>query len=213
MIRKTIISISIILFLTFCTNYSPLLNPDPDELNQKCPDKYKAEFTTSKGVFTIEVNREWAPKGADRFFYLVDNGFYDSVKFFRVLKGFVAQFGVHGDTSVAKVWRNLSFPDDPVKQSNLRGMVTFAAGQQPDSRTTHIFINYGNNSKLDQMRFAPFGKVISGMETIDSLYADYGEGSPFGLGPDQAKIGIEGNKYLESEFPKLDYIIKAVIKE
>lgn len=201
-----------LLFLS-CKEKSPLLKPDPDELAKKSPDTYVAEFNTSKGLFDIEVHRNWAPNGADRFYYLVNNGFYDSVKFFRVLTGFVAQFGAHGDTSVAKVWGELTFPDDPVTESNTRGMVTFAAGQAPNSRTTHIFINYADNSRLDKMRFAPFGKVTQGMDVVDSLYAGYGEGAPYGRGPDQGKIAEGGNKYLDAEFPELDYVIKAVIKK
>jgi peptidyl-prolyl cis-trans isomerase A (cyclophilin A) len=183
---------------------------DPASLNEKAPAVYNAKFDTSKGTFVVEVHRDWAPNGADRFYNLVKNGFYNDVRFFRVLKGFMAQFGINGNPSISAVWRDADIKDDPVKQSNGRGMITFATAG-PNTRTTQVFINYGDNAGLDGQGFSPFGKVVSGMEVVDSLYGDYGEGAPRGDGPDQGQIQAEGNAYLEAAFPKLDYVKTATI--
>jgi cyclophilin family peptidyl-prolyl cis-trans isomerase len=174
------------------------------------PATYRARFETSAGTFVIEVQRDWAPQGADRFYELVKSGFYDGQRFFRVLSGFMAQFGIHGDPKVSAAWRGRRILDDPVRQSNTRGMVSFATAG-PNTRTTQIFINYGNNASLDAMGFAPFGKVVEGMAVVDHLFAGYGEGAPQGRGPDQGRIQGEGNAYLEHDFPKLDYVKKATI--
>jgi peptidyl-prolyl cis-trans isomerase A (cyclophilin A) len=177
---------------------------------QAGPATYRARFETSAGTFVIEVQRDWAPQGADRFHELVAAGYYDGQRFFRVLSGFMAQFGIHGDPSVAATWRSRNILDDPVRQSNTRGMVSFATAG-PNTRTTQVFINYGDNSSLDGMGFAPFGRVIEGMDVVDKLHAGYGEGVPRGHGPDQGRIQREGNAYLEKEFPKLDYVKHATI--
>jgi peptidyl-prolyl cis-trans isomerase A (cyclophilin A) len=174
------------------------------------PATYRARFETSAGVFVIEVQRAWAPLGADRFYELVKGGYYDGQRFFRVLSGFMAQIGIHGDPKVAATWRSRDILDDPVHQSNTRGMVSFATAG-PNTRTTQVFINYGDNSSLDGMGFAPFGKVVEGMDVVDRLYAGYGEGAPRGRGPDQGRIQSEGNAYLERDFPKLDYVKHATI--
>lgn len=187
---------------------SPL--SDPAALTEQAPATYRARFETTKGTFVIEVQRSWAPRGADRFYNLVKNGFYDDVRFFRVLEGFMAQFGINGDPNLMAKWRVARFPDDPVTQSNQRGTVSFATAG-PNTRTTQVFINYGDNSNLDRMGFAPFGRVVSGMEVVDSLYAGYGEGAPNGRGPDQRRMQMEGNAYLKQNFDKLDYIRKATI--
>jgi peptidyl-prolyl cis-trans isomerase A (cyclophilin A) len=142
---------------------------------------------------------------------LIKNGFYNDARFFRVIAGFMAQFGYHGNPEVSKVWTEMTFPDDPVKASNLRGYVSFAKSQLPNSRTTQLFINYGNNSRLDGMGFSPVGKVIAGMNVVDQLYNGYGEGASVGNGPNQGRIQEEGNDYLIKKFPKLDYIKKAEI--
>lgn len=184
---------------------------NPASLTEKAPAVYRAKFDTSKGTFAIEVHRAWAPRGADRFYNLVKNGFYDNVRFFRVLSGFMAQFGINGDPALMAKWRVARIPDDPVKESNTRGMVSFATAG-PGTRTTQVFINYGNNSSLDRMGFAPFGKVVSGMKVVDALYAGYGEGAPQGAGPDQSRIQTEGNAYLARDFNKLDYVKKATIE-
>jgi len=184
---------------------------NPASLRETAPAVYKARFDTTKGPFVIEVHRDWSPNGADRFYNLVKNGFYNDARFFRVISGFMVQFGINGDPKIAAPWRTAAIKDDPVRQSNARGMVTFATGG-PNTRTTQVFINYGNNARLDQQGFSPFGKVISGMEVVDKFYAGYGEGAPSGQGPDQGKIQAEGNAYLSRYFPSLDFIRKATIE-
>jgi peptidyl-prolyl cis-trans isomerase A (cyclophilin A) len=188
---------------------SPLDNPGG--LREQAPATYKARFDTTKGVFVIEVTRAWAPKGADRFYNLVKNGFYDNVRFFRVISGFMVQFGINGDPGVMARWRGAQISDDPVTQSNKRGMVTFAMAG-PNTRTSQVFINFNDNSQLDQSGFAPFGRVVSGMNVVDAINAEYGEGAPRGRGPDQSRMQSEGNAYLAKDFPRLDYIKKAAIE-
>ncbi len=183
---------------------------NPAQLNETAPDKFQVKFDTSKGEFIVEVTRAWAPNGADRFYNLVKNGFYDNCKFFRVIEGFMAQFGISGSPKVSAVWRNARIKDDPVKQSNTRGYVTFAMAG-PDTRTTQLFINFGNNASLDGQNFPPFGKVTKGMNVVDSIYNKYGEGAPRGKGPEQGRVQMEGNAYLEKSFPDLDYIKAATI--
>ncbi len=172
---------------------------------EKAPDTYKVKVVSSKGDFVLEVHRDWAPFGADRFFELVKSNFYDEARFFRVLKGFVVQWGIHRDPEVEARWHPLQIVDDPVKQSNRRGTVTFATGG-PNTRTTQVFINLADNERLDARGFAPFGKVTEGMDVVDSLYGGYGEGSPMGGGPDQKMIESRGNAYLTDHYPKLDSI-------
>src|SRR5262249_45052632 len=169
------------------------------------------KMATTKGDFTIEVNRDWAPVGADRFYNLVKLGYFTDVAFFRVVKGFMVQFGIHGDPAVARQWESATIKDDPTgKKSNTRGMVTLPTAG-PDMRTTQIFINYGNNARLDSMGFAPFGKVVDGMKVVDAIYSGYGEGAPEGKGPYQDQIQRQGNAYLKAQFPKLDDIKSATI--
>jgi peptidyl-prolyl cis-trans isomerase A (cyclophilin A) len=184
---------------------------NPAALNAPAPATYKAKFDTSKGAFEVEVHRDWAPAGADRFYNLVRNGFFDNARFFRVISGFMVQFGIHGDPAVSAQWRQARIPDDPGKQSNSRGTMTFATAG-PNTRTTQIFINFADNSRLDRMGFAPFGQIVSGMNVVDSLYSGYGEGAPSGQGPDQGRMQQEGNAYLMKDFGKLDYIKKASIE-
>jgi peptidyl-prolyl cis-trans isomerase A (cyclophilin A) len=183
---------------------------DPSALRETAPATYKARFETSKGAFVVDVTRAWAPNGADRFYNLVKNGFYDGVRFFRVLDGFMAQFGINGDPKVSAVWREARIQDDPVKQSNRRGFITYAMAG-PNTRTSQVFINYGDNSALDRQNFSPFGRVTSGMEVVDALYNGYGEGAPRGQGPDQGRVQMEGNAYLAKNFPRLDFVKKATI--
>jgi peptidyl-prolyl cis-trans isomerase A (cyclophilin A) len=185
---------------------------NPAALTEQAPATYKARFDTSKGVFVIDVRREWAPVGADRFYNLVKNGFYDENRFFRVISGFMVQFGINGNPQVSAPWRNAQIKDDPVKQSNKRGFITFATSG-PNSRTTQVFINFGDNSRLDGMGFASFGQVSSGMNVVDQLYADYGEGAPSGRGPNQGRMQGEGNAYLTRDFPNLDFVRKATISQ
>jgi peptidyl-prolyl cis-trans isomerase A (cyclophilin A) len=184
---------------------------NPLALVEEAPATYKVNLDTSKGAVVIEVTREWAPRGADRFFNLVKNGFYNDVRFFRVIPNFMAQFGIHGDPAVAAAWRAARIADDPVKQSNKRGFVVFATGG-PNTRTTQLFINFKDNSaSLDRQGFAPFGRVVTGMEVVDKIYDGYGEGAPSGRGPDQGRLQGEGNAYLAKEFPRLDFIKSASI--
>jgi peptidyl-prolyl cis-trans isomerase A (cyclophilin A) len=183
---------------------------DPTSLTEKAPAVYKAKFDTSKGSFVIEVHRDWAPNGADRFYNLVKNGFFDDARFFRVISGFMVQFGISGDPKVSAVWQDANIKDDPTKQSNQRGFVTFATAG-PNTRTTQVFINFADNAALDAQGFAPFGQVISGMDVVDALYSGYGEGAPSGAGPAQGRVQSQGNAYLAKDFPKLDLIRKATI--
>ena len=190
---------------------APLLHPTAEMLAEHAPDTVRVRFETSKGPFVVEAYRDWAPNGVDRFYQLAKAGFYDGDRFFRVLTGFMAQFGLHGDPKVTTVWRDRSFADDPVKHSNARGTITFAMRSAPNSRTTQLFINYRDNANLDGMGFAPFGKVTSGMKTVDALNGEYGEGAPGGAGPSQPRMQSEGNEYLKRDFPKLDFIKSAKI--
>jgi peptidyl-prolyl cis-trans isomerase A (cyclophilin A) len=185
----------------------------PAALTEKAPETFKAKFDTSKGPVVITVHRAWAPLGADRFYNLVKNGFYDDCRFFRVLDDFMAQVGINGNPAIQENWRTATFQDDPVKQSNKRGFVTFAKANIPNSRSTQIFINFKDNSSLDKSGFAPFGEVTTGMDVVDKFYSGYGEGAPSGRGPEQGKVQAQGNAYLNKDFPKLDYIKKATIEK
>jgi peptidyl-prolyl cis-trans isomerase A (cyclophilin A) len=183
---------------------------NPSTVNEQAPETYRVQFQTSKGNFTMEVTRAWAPLGADRFYNLVRSGFYDNARFFRVLPTFVVQFGIPADPAVAGQWRSARIADDPVTQSNAAGSVTFATAG-PNTRTTQVFINLADNANLDAMGFAPFGRISEGIDVVGQLYSGYGEGAPHGKGPNQGRIQTEGNAYLEREFPKLDHIRKAEI--
>jgi len=183
----------------------------PAVLNAKAPETYQAKFVTTKGEFIIKINRAWAPKGADRFYSLVKNGFYNDAAFFRVIPGFMTQFGMSAHPAVSKAWANTDLQDDPVAQSNTRGRISFAT-KGPNSRTTQVFINTADNPRLDGMGFSPFGEVdAAGMAIVESLYSGYGEGAPRGKGPAQPRIEAEGRAYLDKEFPQLDRILSASI--
>lgn len=160
---------------------------------------YVVEFDTTAGKFSVEVNREWAPIGADRFYKLVKDNFFDGAGFFRVVPGFMVQWGLAADPLRNEKW-SVTLLDDPVLKSNTRGYITFAKTQRPNSRSSQVFINFGDNSRLDADGFAPFGKVIEGMEAVDGICSEYGET------PDQGMVRMGGKKYLESKFPMLDYI-------
>ena len=179
---------------------------DPAQLTATAPDVFRARFETSKGAFVIEVHREWAPLGADRFYNLVRNGFYDGTRFFRVRPGFMAQFGLNGDANIQSAWQRASLRDEPPMKSNTRGYVSFTKENLPNTRFTQIFINYGDNSYLDEQGFAPFGQVVTGMEVVDKLFSPSRENEP-----DQRRILREGNGYLLKEFPQLDFVKKATI--
>jgi len=178
---------------------------DPSKFTAKAPDVFQAAFTSTAGDFVIEVHRDWAPNGADRFYNLVKSGFFDDTRFFRVMGGFMVQFGINGDPAVASKWKNANLQDEPVKQSNKPGFVTFAKTGAPNSRSTQIFINYGENANLDGMSFSPFGQVIKGMDAVKAIYKGYGET------PDQGAIQSQGNAYLDAKFPRLDGVKHAEI--
>ncbi len=175
------------------------------------PEVYRVNFETTRGTFVVEVRREWAPKGADHFYDLVETGFYNGARFYRVVRNFVAQFGIPADPEAARLWSQAAITDDPVKLGNAKGTLTYAA-DGPRSRTTQVFINLKDNSKtLDKAGFAAFGKVISGMDVVENLYGAYGELAPKGGGPDPKLIERQGLTYLETSFPRLDIIKKASI--
>jgi peptidyl-prolyl cis-trans isomerase A (cyclophilin A) len=180
---------------------------NPASLRAKAPDVFKAEFATTKGNFVVEVHRDWAPIGADRFYNLVKNGFYDEASFFRVVPNFVVQFGMSAKPAITQAWERANLRDDPVKQSNKRGYLCFAATQSPNTRTTQVFINLKDNGgSLDPQGFAAFGNVTEGMDVVDKLYSGYGDN-----GPDQGRITAQGKPYLDKSFPKLDSIKTAKI--
>lgn len=182
---------------------SALLNPSA--ANEKAPPKFKVKFATTKGEFVVEVTRAWAPIGADRVYNLVKLGYFTDIAFFRVVEGFVTQFGIHGRPEVNAAWRQASIKDDPAsKESNKRGVLTFAKGG-PNSRTVQLFISFKDNERLDKMGFPPIGKVVQGIEVVDGINKEYGES------PNQQQIQAEGNAYLRAEFPRLDYITSATL--
>ncbi len=190
----------------------PLANPA--NLKEKAPEVFKANFDTSAGLIVIEVHRAWSPNGADRFYNLVKSGFFDEIRFYRVVPDFMAQFGIHGDPAVTAAWSRSQFPDDPMKESNHRGYVTFAKTGAPNSRTTQLFINLKDNAFLDQSGFSPIGRVTTGMNVVDKLYSGYGDmAEQRGNGPSQSQFSAQGNAYLVKSFPKLDYIKKATIAQ
>lgn len=185
---------------------------DPSLATDRAPETFTVEVETTVGTFVLEVHRSWAPLGADRFYNLVRAGFYDGAAFYRVIREprpFMAQVGFNPDPEVNAAWRDARIQDDPVVESNTRGMVSFAKSNAPNSRTTQFFVNYADNGYLDEYGFAPFAEVVSGMDVVDQLYSGYGEGAPRGRGPSQARIAGEGAEYLDAEFPKLDVIISA----
>src|SRR5579862_7921840 len=172
------------------------------------PEVFKVQFETSKGNFTVEVHRAWAPHGVDRFHELVRMRYFDEGRFYRVLQGFVAQFGVHRDFNVHATWRNFFIVDDPPRQKDLRGTLAFAKSG-PSTRATEIFINLADNAVLDDQGFVPFGKIVEGTEVIDKLYSGYGEMRPEGKEIDAGRVEEETNEYLVPRFPKMDYIKRA----
>ena len=179
---------------------------NPADMKETAPASYKAKFETSAGDFVVQVHRAWAPKGADRFYNLVKHGFFDDCRFFRVVPNFMVQFGINGDPGIQTNWVNNRITDDPVKETNKRGYITFATAG-PNSRTTQVFINFADNGGLDRQGFAPFGEVVTGMDVVDKITAQYGQK------PVQAQIQSQGNAYLNKDFPKLDYIKKATIEK
>jgi peptidyl-prolyl cis-trans isomerase A (cyclophilin A) len=205
--RRVAASLCLAVLLAACSKAPE--PPPPKKVSERAPEQYKVRFDTSKGPFIIEVHRDWAPRGADRFYNLIEEELFDGGRFFRVVRNFVVQWGIPGDPSIAQLWSNMRILDDSVKQSNKKGYVSYAK-LGPASRTTQVFINLRDNSAaLDKNGFAPFGRVTEGMEVVESLYSAYGDGPPRGTGPDQNLIQTQGNKYLENKFPRLDYIKNA----
>jgi cyclophilin family peptidyl-prolyl cis-trans isomerase len=186
-----------------------LHNPGDPLWGRPAPSVYRVRIETTKGNVVLEVTRSLAPRGADRFYHLVECGFYDNSRFFRVIAGRFAQFGIAGDPAIAQIWQNARFPDDPVGGSNVRGTFAFAM-TGPDARTTQIYINTGDQSRLDAMGFAPLGKVVEGMDVVDHLYSGYAERSGGGMrAGHQGKLFEEGNAYIDREFPLLDKLLRA----
>ncbi len=185
-----------------------LANPDDAGFDGAAPDRYDARFITTRGAFTLRVERAWAPRAADRFYRLCRTGFYNNNRFFRVVPGFAVQWGIHGFPSVAMAWRNASIPDEPVRESNRRGTVSFAAAAVPNTRTTQVFVNLGDNAFLDELGFAPFAEVVQGMDVVEQLFSDYGEG-PSQL---QRRIQLEGNAFLDESYPELDGIVGVEVR-
>ena len=186
-------------------NEEALMEPTSDEMKTEAPEQYAVTFETTAGNFVLTVYRDWAPRGADRFYNLVTNGFYNEQRFFRVVPGFVVQWGMSGDPEITKEWANAQFLDDPVKESNTRSRISFAATNRPNSRTTQVFINLGDNMNLDGMRFAPFGEVTEGMDVVDKINAEYGQQAS------QGYIAEQGNAYLQEAFPNMDYIKSVLV--
>lgn len=203
--KKTLVLLLLTASIALGQASNKLLNPAA--LNANAPATFNVKFDTSAGIFVVEVHRDWAPNGADRFYNLVKNGFYNNCRFFRVVPNFMVQWGINGDPNIQKHWEDANIKDDPVKQSNIRGNITYAQSSAPNSRSTQLFINFKDNSFLDNQRFAPFGKVTSGMDVVDKINSTYGER------PDQSEIQTQGNAYLNKNFPKLDYIKTATIEQ
>jgi peptidyl-prolyl cis-trans isomerase A (cyclophilin A) len=180
--------------------------------NEKAPELFRVNLDTTKGPVIVEIYRDWAPTGADHFYSLVQTGFFDGARFFRVVRNFIVQFGISGDPKTNRLWANANLPDDPVKEHNVKGTLTFATAG-PNTRSTQLFINLRDNRALDKQGFAPIGKVVEGMNAVESLYNSYGEmPSRGGQGPDPTQIEIQGNEYLANRFPRLDYIKKATVQ-
>ncbi len=180
---------------------------DPAQAKEEAPASFQARFVTTAGSFVIEVHREWAPLGADRFYNLVRMGFYEGMGIYRVVKGFVVQWGIHGDPEVSARWRSERIGIDPVVQSNTRGTISYAMSGSPDTRTTQVFINFRDNQSLDKLGFAPFGRVVEGFDVVEKLHSAYGDAPS----KQQARIRAEGNEFLREAFPDLDYVERASI--
>jgi cyclophilin family peptidyl-prolyl cis-trans isomerase len=191
-----------------------LLTPATPELNHRAPELFHVRLNTSKGTILLELHRDWSPHGVDRFYNLVRAGFYDQARFFRVIKERWAQFGINGEPQVDRLWRTQTIPDDPRRESNVRGTIAYAFAV-PNGRTTQVFINLRDNSAThDAEPFVPFGRVIEGMDVADALNAEYGESAGGGIrGGKQAPLFEQGNQYLKANFPRLDYVRQAVVVE
>src|SRR5215813_13044927 len=199
--------------LTLQADSKLLLKPDSAEMNQRAPDVCHVRMQTTKGDIRMEMRREWAPNGVDRFYNLVRHGYYDQSAIFRIRAGLWAQFGINGDPRISQLWRTRTIPDDPRKESNVRGTVAFAF-KDPNARTTQLFINLRDNSAThDKEPFVPIAKIVEGMDVVDSLYSGYGETSGGGIrAGKQDLLFTRGNAYLKESYPLLDYIVKATVE-
>lgn len=200
--------------VTACHQSVPPAPPAPEVIDAAAPDSFSVRFVTSRGLFVVMAHRDWAPKGVDRFYYLVRHGFYDDTRFFRVIPRFVAQFGISPTPEANAEWAERRMPDEPVRHTNSIGTVAFAR-EGPNSRTVQLYVNLRDNPRLDTVSgfgFPPIAQVTSGMGVVDSLYAGYGEGPPRGRGPSQDSIAVQGNAYLQRHFPRLDYIVRTEIE-
>ena len=195
--------------LAACAGSSPLLSPNPARLDREAPDSFDVRFETTRGVLLVRARRHWSPRGVDRFHYLASHGFYDGARFFRVIAGFVAQFGLSGRPAVDSVWQDRAILDEPVRETNRRGTLSYARGG-PNTRSAQLYINLVDNPRLDTVStfgFPPIGEVVEGMLVADSLYAGYGGNRQQRLpGPSQDSIQVSGNAYLDHHFPRLDSI-------
>ena len=213
-IRAVVVTL-ILLFAVACApsqDAPPLDDPDDPRWSEPAPAAYRATFETSKGTFVVEVHREWAPVGADRFYHLIRAGFLDDSRFYRVVEDFIVQFGLPGDPTVTAHWLDRTIPDDAVRSSNVRGAISYAM-TGPDTRATQVYINLVDNIRLDSTGFAPFGRVVEGIDVVDALYAGYGENAGGGMRRgDQGRIITEGNAHLERDFPLLDRIVRVTIE-
>jgi peptidyl-prolyl cis-trans isomerase A (cyclophilin A) len=200
--------VSIAMVLAACSASKPAAAQKAAEAGagETAPATFRVDFDTSRGPFVVEITRDQAPNGADHFYALVKAKYFDGARFYRVVPGFMVQWGAAADPKASEAW-DKPIADDPVKGTNARGAITFAATGQPNSRSTHMFINFADNARLDAMGFAPIGKVVSGMENVDQIYSGDGER------PDQEQMKVEGNAYLQKEFPNLDYIKTARIAQ
>jgi cyclophilin family peptidyl-prolyl cis-trans isomerase len=211
---KLIVVLALLLLLIPQADSKWLLKPDSAEMTQRAPDICHVRLQTTKGVVKMEMRREWAPNGVDRFYNVVRHGYYDQSALFRIRAGMWAQFGINGDPKISQLWRTRTIEDDPRRESNVRGTVAFAF-KDPNGRTTQVFINLRDNSEThDREPFVPFAKVVEGMDVVDSLYSGYGETSGGGIrAGKQDALFSEGNEYLKKNFPLLDYIVKATIEK
>ena len=212
--RAQVLAVLLCLLFTACSpapENKPAAAPAKPAHRDHAPETFRVNLDTSKGPVVLEIERAWAPHGADRFYELVTNGYYDGDRFYRVVPRFVVQFGIPGDPRVSQLWSSLRIPDDPVKQKNRKGTLTFASSG-PGARTTQVFVNMRDNLSLDRQGFAPIGRVAEGLDVLERLYGGYGDMPPRGSGPDGVEIERQGNAYLESHFPRLDYINKATIQ-
>jgi cyclophilin family peptidyl-prolyl cis-trans isomerase len=199
--------------LTPVQQRAALLDPSSSFWETHAPRAFDARVETSKGVFVLAIERDWAPRGADRFYNLARAGYFDDSRFSRVVPRFIAQFGLAGDPVVGGLWYHRAFPDDPVTHSNVRGTIAFAM-TGPDSRTTQLYISLVDNSRLDAQGFSPIGRVVDGMAVVDSLYSGYGETSGGGVrAGKQGPLVSGGNSYIDREFPKLDRLIRITITD